>query len=775
MVVLIEQYKSKTYVNSINIIDYIYSIIMSQSWRKYGGINQMDKTNNITVKSLVTDTFTIREALANDFEIRGNLTVSQSATIQGDQTVNGTSNLQILDVSQNLSMNGGDLILNKDGFDGNGFFLTASGDFLGVNKRNPEATVDIYGRSLATLNVETTQPHNTNILARNNTGNKIELDVSGNDKASIFLYNRDPNGQPIEFNSVFDANTNQNTVYLEHTDKTEIRSDVAITGQNGLTMTTENSQLGLVIGENSSSNGKSAGYITTKSAVQKLPAQTFLDGTGETSNYDNHIGFNTQSPDENFVVSINGPTQVSNSNSFQIGSFDFLMNELNYSTAKTHALIVGEPTVDGSFVALRLNGNTGWSQSFLDTSVTDLIGTSNIFTSAHCLDNDRSILVSQSDSGSGFILFSNDGASTYKRVLGVGGNFTSVYAHNSHVLIGSSSAPYLQTFTMDFDSSVDVDAGSTTSTTSYSGGTVRKMSGYNNDVWFIDDQSIYRIDLSSNTPTPSVVHSGTYTNLRIINSDLAIAIGSTNIAYSTNGGSVWTNVGITMGTNAQFYDGYILDASRSVVVGSDASGGAVFFTIDGFVTYGKMTADDLGLTNLSSIVFKAVYMINANSFVFIYEESNQIGGKILQLFSPNILNQANSDLLNVYGNVKVTGNIVMDELGEISSTKDTLYIGTGITTQIDHISANTLDVSGVSTLTQLEVLETSVFRNGITIESSNNVVTEHITIQGTMDVCGNTVLSSTNIGTANVSGNLTVGETFTVTGIDIEKGLLLQW
>ena len=93
------------------------------------------------------------------------------------------------------------------------------------------------------------------------------------------MYNRDPNGQPIEFNSVFDANTNQNTVYLEHTDKTEIRSDVAITGQNG-PQRQENSQLGLVIGENSSSNGKSAGYITTKSAVQKLPAQTFLDGTG---------------------------------------------------------------------------------------------------------------------------------------------------------------------------------------------------------------------------------------------------------------------------------------------------------------------------------------------------------------------------------------------------------------------------------------------------------------------------------------------------------------
>ena len=329
---------------------------------------------------------------------------------------------------------------------------------------------------------------------------------------------------------------------------------------------------------------------------------------------------------------------------------------------------------------------------------------------------------------------------------------------------------------MDFDSSVDVDAGSTTSEiSSYSGGTVRKMSGYNNDVWFIDDQSIYRMDLSSNTPTPSVVHSGTYNNLRIINSELGIAIGSTNIAYSANGGSSWSNVDTTMGTNAHFNDGYILDASRSVIVGSDASGGAVFYTIDGFATYGKMTADDLGLTSLSSIVFKAVYMINANSFVFIYEESNQVGGKILQLFSPNILNQANSDLLNVYGNIKATGNLVMDELGEITSTKDTLYIGTGITTQIDHNSVNTLDVSGISTLTQLEVVDTSVFRNGITIEGSNNTVTDHITIAGTMDVCGNTVLSTTNIGTANVSGNLTVGETFTVTGIDIEKGLLLQW
>lgn len=727
---------------------------MSQSWRKYGGINQMDKTNNITVKSLVTDTFTIREALANDFEIRGSLTVSNNATIQGNQTVSGTSNLQILDVSQNISMSGGDLILNQTGNDGDGFFLTASGDFLGVNKRNPEATFDIYGRSLMTLNVEADASRNTNILARNNTGNKIALDVSGINHGSLLFYNK--NSTPVEINSIYDSSYSENTLHIKNTEKTLFHSEVIVGDNHGLTLTNTNAlnAHGLQIQGGVNSDNKSIGSIFTKGTAQKLPAQTFLDGSG---NYDNHIGFNIQQPSDEFVVSINGPTQISNSNSFQIGDFDFSMNELNYSSDQSHAIIVGEKTVDGSFVIHRFNSNSGWTNTVLQ--VTELAGTTNVFKSAHCLDANRSILVSENPPGGGFILLSNDGGSSYNRILGVKGDFTSVYAYNNDVLIGSSTK--IQKFSLNgSNSNSNVEVGENEKTDiSGATGTLRKMSGYNEKVWFIDDSAIYHYDFTNNNPVSSV-HSGSFNNLRIsrgTEGTMGIAIGN-DLAYMVDGS--WNNV-VTKPTN-NMTDGYILDASRSVIIGS----GRIYYTIDGFKTYYEILSDEMGLQNVE---FTGVYMTSPDNFVFIYRESGIIGGKIVQLFSPNILNQENSDLLNVHGNVKISGNIMMDELGEISSTKDKLIIGTGITTQIDHGSINTLDVSGISTLAQLDA-NVSTFRNGITIEGSNNIVKEHITMEGTIDVCGNSVFSNmANFEDATVSG------TFTVTGIDIEKGLLLQW
>ena len=39
------------------------------SWKKYGGLNNLDKTNNITVNSIVTDTFTVRQSFLNKTDI----------------------------------------------------------------------------------------------------------------------------------------------------------------------------------------------------------------------------------------------------------------------------------------------------------------------------------------------------------------------------------------------------------------------------------------------------------------------------------------------------------------------------------------------------------------------------------------------------------------------------------------------------------------------------------------------------------------------------------
>lgn len=41
------------------------------SWKQYGGLKNLDSNNNISVRSVVTDTFTIRNQLLTEFQITG--------------------------------------------------------------------------------------------------------------------------------------------------------------------------------------------------------------------------------------------------------------------------------------------------------------------------------------------------------------------------------------------------------------------------------------------------------------------------------------------------------------------------------------------------------------------------------------------------------------------------------------------------------------------------------------------------------------------------------
>ena len=51
------------------------------SWKKYGGLNQLEKMNNITVNSIVTDTFTVRK-FANEMKVAG-IDVTGNVNING--------------------------------------------------------------------------------------------------------------------------------------------------------------------------------------------------------------------------------------------------------------------------------------------------------------------------------------------------------------------------------------------------------------------------------------------------------------------------------------------------------------------------------------------------------------------------------------------------------------------------------------------------------------------------------------------------------------------
>ena len=155
------------------------------SWKKYGGLKNLQDFNNITVNNIVTDTFTVRGAFLTVVTIQGDLEVFGNTYQHGDINVDKMTNTKNLTVTsladiQNLTVDVNANILGDLRVNGNIYldsnsdtYLSANDNKLGVNKINPEAGLDIYSIQQESLSVYTSQTINKNILARNSVNNGI--------------------------------------------------------------------------------------------------------------------------------------------------------------------------------------------------------------------------------------------------------------------------------------------------------------------------------------------------------------------------------------------------------------------------------------------------------------------------------------------------------------------------------------------------------------------------------------------------------------------------
>ena len=116
------------------------------SFRKYGGTNKLEKNNNITVHSIVADTFTIRDAFLSVFTIEGDLQIGGNGIISNNLTVNQQLNAATLDISSNATIEG-NLYLDK----AKDVFFRGTGKMIGLNKTTPTATFDISSNKVLIL------------------------------------------------------------------------------------------------------------------------------------------------------------------------------------------------------------------------------------------------------------------------------------------------------------------------------------------------------------------------------------------------------------------------------------------------------------------------------------------------------------------------------------------------------------------------------------------------------------------------------------------------
>ena len=152
------------------------------SWKTQGGsgINKLDSNNNISVNSIVSDIFTLRQSYNGLFDIQGSLNVSNLVNIKGNITAE--SNLVVyenVDVYGNI-IEKSDIILYNNLYFGSDLSNYMFGDIygIGVNNSTPNASFDICGNRSEILNVYSNQPINRNTLAQNNTNKGRDKNIT---------------------------------------------------------------------------------------------------------------------------------------------------------------------------------------------------------------------------------------------------------------------------------------------------------------------------------------------------------------------------------------------------------------------------------------------------------------------------------------------------------------------------------------------------------------------------------------------------------------------
>ena len=229
---------------------------MTTKWKQYGGINKLDSFNNISVNSIVADTFTLKKSYYGTFDICGELHVSGNAII--DTTIKG-NNLTItndissnrlfvnsqsthyadMDVSGNLTVYNGNVFfyknlnvssniyLSKQLFLGNSgiAYINATDTIgnIGINTNTPISAVDISSNQSFVVNVSSSQDTTYSVMARNTNNRGISL-YTDSSSSSLNFFNTSSVNAYIQY-------YNPGVITLSTATNTNIRSTLSVTNR----------------------------------------------------------------------------------------------------------------------------------------------------------------------------------------------------------------------------------------------------------------------------------------------------------------------------------------------------------------------------------------------------------------------------------------------------------------------------------------------------------------------------------------------------------------
>ena len=721
------------------------------SWKKYGGTNKLDKINNISVNTLVTDKFTLKNVYVGDWDICGGLKAKDDAILLKDLTVVGNiyGNGDItIDGSLNVFNTNiiGNVFVAENAFVKENIYMDLSGGTLlhgenrmfGFNTMSPQATIDISGDLVRTIDIHTSTLTNKNVVARNVNNQGMTVNVEPTRSYIDFYVDNSMNLATENFNGrlVYEQGGNftidvsnivkfkPRVIFSQDLSKNLVADERVIIYGNPLkdvpyipsiygdTTFKTGTAAYLVAGDNSSNaffrlgtekgtgmtlgggyfpDNKIMGVVALiDNSNVKYPAMNIISGNLIT-NLKTSIGVNkynvsTLNGENRYAMDINGPVKVG----YQelIIASDILFQVYKTAFYGNVGVAVGSPSSITSapytqyFLKTVDNGYTWTSSRIVDSGGNP--GPNNLELTAHYFN--AIYMISTTDiliaGDNRFFFWSTNGGQTWVKIPFKNGltesndtiNTTSIFLSSvNDLIVGTSDGRFFNSATGIWDVT-----GIQTSYISSGLTAVNAIHGSGLDTVIVGAGGIVPYRTSGVLGTRVATGSTFYDVKVILNGGYnhVVAVGSNVIYYthdlSWNGSAYtvnWTSVPAVTGTLRSVQ---IFDSSRAIAVGDS---GLMMYSIDGFATWATLSQgmlDAMGNGSLlTGVNLSNINVLNANDFVIsgtiqTYIPANTLGRtKLFNFYAPYLLNRLNNHVLEASGNIVVSGDLQVNDAGQI--------------------------------------------------------------------------------------------------------------
>ena len=298
---------------------------------------------------------------------------------------------------------------------------------------------------------------------------------------------------------------------------------------------------------------------------------------------------------------------------------------------------------------------------------------------------------------------------------------------------------------------------------------ILQVRGFQDKLYVIGSQKYLQIWGNVNTATPTLDNTtqrndnGTYRSLYVYDDNTAVVVGRNVISYTNNGGTTWFDASVNI-QNYTLNSVQMYSRSMSIAVGNN---GLILASMDGNQTWSVMSSSILSSSGNSGLLIDPscnltnIAITDPNTFlisktVHAYKYDNpDLSGKntsgnssVFYCNYPYFFNNPQNYVFDVFGSSRYSGDININDGGNLQSTNETFY---ALNTNVKHIffgnQANTVSIGNptnsiVTHNYDFNVLHDSLFNGNVSVEK-DATITGNVLMRSKLRVIGDVSFNST--------------------------------